>query len=233
MITIYLISNTVNNKLYVGQTSQTIGQRFTRHCWQSNFKRQVISQAICKYGKDKFSISEIDKANSLEEANEKEVYWALFYNCFAPNGYNLKAGGRKYLHMANETKTKISKAHSGKRASWESRKRMSEAHIGQTMSEETRKKLSKTNKGKAPSENTRKAILQKCAKKYLFRNPSGEEIEIINLKKFCQENNLVYTTMCTISKDPTKQYKGWRIISSGVFMGVFLGSRRRDKKIYE
>lgn len=35
---IYLITNNVNGKQYVGQTTKTIEERWKRHCWQSTLK---------------------------------------------------------------------------------------------------------------------------------------------------------------------------------------------------
>jgi group I intron endonuclease len=87
---IYKITNQVNGKIYIGQTIKSIKRRFNQHC---NSKKSAISGAIQKYGKENFTIEEIDGANSQSELNYKE--WLLVYkfNSLSPNGYNLREGG--------------------------------------------------------------------------------------------------------------------------------------------
>lgn len=48
-------------------------------------------------------------------------------------------------------------------------------------------------------------------KKYLFKSPSGEIMEIINLAKFCRENNLNETMMQNVSKGQNKKHRGWTL----------------------
>lgn len=211
MITIYLISNTINRKKYVGQTVQGITKRWARHCWLStrNSSNMIISAAIAKYGEEAFFVSQIDSADSLEEANEKEVFWAKYYNCFAPHGYNLKAGGRTYCHLSEEVKKKIGDANRGKRASDETRKRLSEAHKGFVVSDSTKQKLSRVNKGKRPHRNTIAASVEACQKAYSFINPSGCIINIVNLSLFCKENKLPRNRMNELANAKRDIYKGW------------------------
>lgn len=92
---IYLITNDVNSKVYVGQTIQTLNKRFNGHCCYSKSDRSInmyIKRAIHKYGRDKFHIQLIEEcpANIL---NEREKYWINFYNSYN-TGYNLTLGGQ-------------------------------------------------------------------------------------------------------------------------------------------
>ena len=92
---IYLISNDVNNKVYVGQTTQTLKKRFNGHCCYSKSDKSqnmYIKRAIHKYGRDKFHISLLEKC-LLEQLNERERYWIDFYDSYN-NGYNLTLGGQ-------------------------------------------------------------------------------------------------------------------------------------------
>ena len=69
---IYLISNDVNSKLYVGQTIQNLNKRFNGHCCYSKSDRSAnmyIKRAIHKYGKDKFHISLLEEV-SIEKLKE-------------------------------------------------------------------------------------------------------------------------------------------------------------------
>lgn len=53
------------------------------------------------------------------------------------------------------------------------------------------------------------------AKSYTLIDPSGKVINIYNMKKFCEENNLNDSHMISLSKGKLKQHKGWtRIVGS-------------------
>lgn len=92
---IYLISNEINHKLYVGQTVQSLNKRFNGHCCYSKTDKSVnmyIKRAIHKYGKDKFHIELLEEC-PIELMNEREKYWIKFYDSYN-NGYNLTLGGQ-------------------------------------------------------------------------------------------------------------------------------------------
>ncbi len=92
---IYLITNDINSKVYVGQTIQTLNKRFNGHCCYSKSDRSVnmyIKRAIHKYGRDKFHIQLIEEC-PVNILNEREKYWINFYNSYN-TGYNLTLGGQ-------------------------------------------------------------------------------------------------------------------------------------------
>lgn len=92
---IYLITNDVNLKVYVGQTIQTLNKRFNGHCCYSKSDRSInmyIKRAIHKYGRDKFHIQLIEEC-PVNILNEREKYWINFYNSYN-TGYNLTLGGQ-------------------------------------------------------------------------------------------------------------------------------------------
>lgn len=213
MVTIYKITNLKNGKNYVGQTVKSIELRWKRHCWSctAKSKKMAISLAIRKHGKGNFRIEAIDTANTLEEANKKEVFWVNELNCFSPNGYNLKAGGRKYLEVSKSTRKKMSKARLGKIASEETKKRLSKAHMGISPSLETRKKLSDINKGKKPSKQANIAASIANSKSYSFVKPNGQRVVIHNIRNFCKENTLPTNRMSEVATGKRESYKGWSI----------------------
>jgi len=113
---IYKITNSVNSKIYIGQTVQKLTDRWSDHCRPClgrHVNRSAIAAAIRKYGKDKFTIEQIDSAQTLDELNIKEATYIKALNCLSPNGYNLElGGGSKACH--EETKEKISAALKGR-----------------------------------------------------------------------------------------------------------------------
>ena len=70
---IYVITNKVNGKQYVGQTSRNIDTRFEEHCYD-NRSTSLIHQAIVKYGISNFSIEELEQVD-LSLLDEREQYW--------------------------------------------------------------------------------------------------------------------------------------------------------------
>lgn len=98
---IYIIKNTVNHKVYVGQTHMTVRLRFQDHLSAVRHgKDYVIGKAIRKYGEDKFYVIPIDTviADTEKELtkllNNKETYWInLFDSTNTKYGYNMSIGG--------------------------------------------------------------------------------------------------------------------------------------------
>lgn len=94
---IYLITNNINNKKYIGYTSNKIGHRFTNHCstyQPKNQKRSLISLAIEKYGKHNFSCDVIFQSVDYEYCRSIETHFINEYNSHISGyGYNIDFGG--------------------------------------------------------------------------------------------------------------------------------------------
>lgn len=91
---IYIIRNTVNSKVYIGQTTMSIKLRFSNHLSAARCgKDYVIGKAIRKYGEDKFYVELLEEC-LYEELNEREQYWISFFNSTNNKfGYNISIGG--------------------------------------------------------------------------------------------------------------------------------------------
>lgn len=85
MIGIYQITNKINNKSYIGQSIH-IERRWMEHCRPS--ANSQIAQAIKKFGKDNFEFKILEEC-SIQELDEKEIYYIQKYNTINPNGYNV------------------------------------------------------------------------------------------------------------------------------------------------
>lgn len=69
---IYKITCIVNNKVYIGQTSETLKQRFSRHMgYQKEEHDTKFYRAVRKYGRNQFTIEQIDYAYNQDELDEK------------------------------------------------------------------------------------------------------------------------------------------------------------------
>lgn len=93
MKNIYKITNTINNKIYIGVTSRAIEERFAEHKSRIEERNNIhLYQAMEKYGRENFIIEIIDTANTNEEMFEKEKYYIKLYDSYN-NGYNMTLGG--------------------------------------------------------------------------------------------------------------------------------------------
>lgn len=99
---IYKITNQVNNKVYIGLTTETLEKRWSGHLQTYKTCERHLYKSMRKYGIDKFTIEEIDRANSFEELGELERKYIKQYNSQNPDkGYNITAGGESNQLDAN------------------------------------------------------------------------------------------------------------------------------------
>ena len=77
---VYKITNKLNGKVYIGQTTEGIEKRWKRHCGYQINDGTYFHNAIKKYGAENFTIEIIDKAKNQEELNELEFFYINKYN---------------------------------------------------------------------------------------------------------------------------------------------------------
>lgn len=104
---IYCITNSINDKQYVGQTTKSIAARWKQHCLLSG-RCRALESAIRKYGVGAFSIMEIASAESQYELDRLEQFWIAELNTVSPAGYNLSGGGNGAGKMHESTRAIIS-----------------------------------------------------------------------------------------------------------------------------
>lgn len=129
MHTVYLITNTINGRRYVGQTKTSLQRRFNGHQRKDRRCARYLHNAILKYGKENFIIEAIIDGLTEEMADEFEAEFIERYCTLVPNGYNLMSGGNVSRH-SQETKELIRQIRTGTKASDEAKRKMSEARRG-------------------------------------------------------------------------------------------------------
>lgn len=157
---VYLVTNTVNQKQYVGQTITQYSKQGHGH---------AVKAAYAKYGRKAFTYETVcGGINNHATLDFAEKFWIKVMNSVQPNGYNLEEGGRrrKVVHhkptlgkkLSEETKAKMSASqreywaslpvhpHAGKKASDETKAKMSASHTGRKQSDEERKMRSESMK---------------------------------------------------------------------------------------
>ena len=86
---IYIITNLVNGKSYIGKSESSVVERMSQH--RRNYRSSVILQrAISKYGINNFRFSIIEKCPP-DKCSEREIYWIDVYGI--KNLYNIAKGG--------------------------------------------------------------------------------------------------------------------------------------------
>lgn len=218
---VYLITNIINGKQYVGQTIQVLERRWNFHM-SKNSRCLALKAAIEKYGKENFKVKEVYRALSLEELNKKEQEFIADLNTLAPNGYNLTTGGDRPV-FSKESIEKMSKSAKG-RSSWckgmtvysdpriaytvskmmEGKRRIfgnSGPHT-QKHSPETIEKMRSIKIGKRQSESTKEKIGKANSKP----KPDGfsETMRLVQknraIRILCIENNTEYESISVAAK---------------------------------
>lgn len=88
---IYKITNSVNGKIYVGQTNNLARRKKEHLCRPSS----ILGRAIRKYGREHFLFEVlVDGIETQEELNRQEVIWiGRLRSAERDNGYNATCGG--------------------------------------------------------------------------------------------------------------------------------------------
>jgi group I intron endonuclease len=182
MIGIYKITNP-SNKIYIGQ-SVDLKTRFRKYKYL-NCKRQThLYNSFIKYSIENH-VFEIIEECSLEQLNEKEIYWGLHYNVLGKMGLNCKLGNANGK-CSEETKKKIGKGNKNK-----------------IMSEEARNNISKALKGRKNTWSTSKEHGEKISKglKEYYQYSENKQKLSNGLKEY-YKNNKNFPTKNKIVSEP-------------------------------
>lgn len=88
---IYLTTNTINNKKYIGQRRAFNGSPEDDDYLGSG---TILQRAIKLYGKENFTKEILEYCDSLNELNEAEKKWIAYYDAVTSNEfYNIASGG--------------------------------------------------------------------------------------------------------------------------------------------
>lgn len=92
---IYAVINTLNRKVYVGQTKKSLDERWARHKQLArNGVQRPLYSAIRKYGEEVFAVCTLERIETPTELDNRERYWiAEFEATNREKGYNITDGG--------------------------------------------------------------------------------------------------------------------------------------------
>lgn len=133
---IYKATNTINGKVYIGKTKNTLESRKSEHFRKAKNPKLLFHKALNKYGNDNFDWEVIYECGNEVELSNAEIKFISEYNSIE-NGYNLTTGGEGgytfsddvLVRIGEQTKfrnDKFGNPFEGKTHSDESKKIMSE-----------------------------------------------------------------------------------------------------------
>lgn len=117
MGSIYQITNTVDGKIYVGQTCREANKRWKQHQKaaeklrryqlgeiQECDNRSILYYAMIKYGIDNFKFEVIEENIDDLDLDALEIAHIKMLNTLKPNGYNMTTGGGHFTHHPDTKK---------------------------------------------------------------------------------------------------------------------------------
>ncbi len=175
---IYLRTNIINGKQYVGQAND-FERRESEWKWGDTYTGGIIDKAKMKYGVENFKSEILKECQTQDELNFWEQYYIKELNTKYPNGYNLTdgGGGMSGFKHSEEHNKKMSKVLKGRHLS-----EKTEYKKGYIMSQEIKNKISESKKGQEPWNKGTKGIMKAWNKGV----PMSEEQKVKISKKVYQ-----------------------------------------------
>lgn len=211
---IYKVTNNVNGKVYIGQTSETLEKRRARHERESNCEsRKTVKfhNALLKYGFNSFTWEVLRECSSQEELDFYEEYYINELNALdREKGYNLKHGGKLGGCYSEEAKEHMGEATKQK---WQNPECAAKMLAGLKKGTEAWKQTAKQNRiqhicptcGKQfETANWDSHIY--CSIKCANANATQKEIALQNLQKAAEKNKEKYESEREIKLSLVKQW---------------------------
>ena len=179
--TVYILTNKINNRMYIGTTRKKLYQRFNKG--EGYRHQKLFYEDIKKYGWDNFE-ADVFAANLTEEEafNTEKMLIKMYRENFPDMLYNRDAGGKHGEHC-QETKEIIRDLNVGRIISEETKEKIREARAKQVISYESIMKAAAKNRGRKMSPEFCKKLGERSSKKII-----------------CIETGIVYSSATKASK---------------------------------
>lgn len=193
---IYKVTNTINEKVYIGQTTQTLHKRRTRHESGSRKKNTTIyfHRALKRHLLENFHWEILEYCNDKTELNDMEYHYIMSFDSYK-HGYNQTLGGENsYGRICTEV----------------TRKKMSKARKGVPLSKETVAKMSERFRGVKKSPEHVKNVARAKSEYWEITHPNGNEEVIRNLSAFCRDHNISDRGMWLVANNYRTHHKKFK-----------------------
>ncbi len=191
---IYKVTNIINGKVYIGQTTQGLHRRRGDHerSSRNGSSTTYMSRSFNKCGLDNFEWEIIERCDSKEELDEMEFHYIVSYRSNIKKfGYNYTLGGEGTL---------------GCFPSAETRKKLSESHKGRKMTDEAKRKQKENRPSKVGINNPMYGV-QSPMKGRNHTNETRTKISIkLSGKRFSEEHKIKLSEAAKVR---------WRMIKNG------------------
>lgn len=137
-------------------------------------------------------------------SKKTKEYWST------PEGKEKKRNSALGRIVSEDTREKLRIAHTGRKHSPEARMKIKEARKHQQFTPETRARMSAAQTGKKMSDDAIAKTVAAREKNWIVISPTGEEMLIRNLQKFCTENNLNRGNMIAVAQGKRPHNKNWK-----------------------
>jgi group I intron endonuclease len=228
---IYKVLNKVNQKIYIGQTKNTLQRRMAAHKCSAITKKSnsYFHKAIRKYGWDSFSWEIICFCKSKEELDKKEIIYIHKYSSHVSLGfgYNLTKGGDFNPMSDPEIKRRadVNRAIAMKSFCGEynvmKRPIVKEKHHAAILHMVTTEEWKKPT---AIGNEKQKSI-------YEITFPDGHIETIKGLNQFCKDHNLQQSKMSSVSSGERPHHKNF-ICKKIEQRGKTIGNNNLNKEYY-
>jgi group I intron endonuclease len=193
---IYKATNVINEKVYIGQTIQTLHSRRTKHESNSRKERPLyhFGKALKKHGLDNFKWEIVMSCNNREELNDMERQCVITFDSHK-SGYNETLGGEGSC---------------GRKQSEATKRLISLKKTGIPLSKEHREKLSLMRRGVKKSRGHVDNVAYAKSQFWQVVHPDNK-IEIIrNLSLFCREHNISDRGMWLVANGYRTHHKSYK-----------------------
>ena len=164
---IYLITNKINGKQYIGQAVCYSSNRpwGSWRRWQAHVKNaknnrcecRVLENAIRKYGENNFVVNDVLECGR-HELNKFEREYIEEYNTLVPNGYNLMSGGGNGRVHSLSTRERMSMTRTGKRHKYITRQKIGLSNKGLVVDKIGRSNIGMASKYRNMSTSNRQSL---------------------------------------------------------------------------
>ena len=215
---VYMITNIINRKRYVGSTTRSLKRRKKDHLFEStkDTPKLYIHKAIKKYGISSFVWETLDVCDNIKQLYEMEYHYIKQYHSHVSEwGYNLTQGfdnstfGLRFHYEDKERFMGANNSNYGRRWTDEQKKIISDLNTGRLIGDLNPAKRddvrAKIKEGKMGDKNPN-------ASKWLFITPEGQEIYFTGgVKRKMLELGLNYSGSKKHRDGLVDNYKGWII----------------------